>query len=166
VAPASLAKKDLEGSFLAHSQTGVASSGNGLRAASRVATAMSSAIVAALIRPAFRASNDVISGQWITQPAQLALARVEAGNPGGRDRAGAADLRPAPHLRHFQPGGRGVAVHALAADGDEREHDRQVIWPSRRRRRGELAKKPERMDTPTGHRPLASVCELRAEKCA
>jgi hypothetical protein len=66
VAAVSLANKGLGVVARPLKKTGLASSGNGLRAASRVATAMSCAIVAALIRPAFRASNDVVSGQWIT----------------------------------------------------------------------------------------------------
>jgi integrase len=72
----------------------------------------------------------------LRESAQLAGARVETGDPGGRDRAREEDLRTAAYVRHLQPGCRGVAVHALEADGDERRDDRTAptaTWHRTRR---------------------------------
>jgi hypothetical protein len=56
--------------------------------------------------------------------AQLAITRVEACDPRRRDRAGAEDLRPPPHLRDVLACCWCIAVHAFAPDGDERGDDR------------------------------------------
>jgi hypothetical protein len=75
------------------------------------------------------------STRRLRQPSQLAPARVEAGDPSGRDRPPATDLRLAPHLRDDEPR-RWCHLFTLArrtsTTGDD---DRRHLRASRARRR-------------------------------
>ena len=81
---------------------------------------------------------------------QLQPPPLEAGPEGGRDRAAARPLRPAPHLRHLRAPCRRPGVRALALHGHEHRDDRPPLRPPRSRQLPTRRLAPGRARTRTG----------------